>query len=59
MKKRKGNLPFKGTPEQEAKLMQVIEAIMKLQLVVLIDMILWLELVLKQLLKLIKSLEIL
>lgn len=26
MKKRKGNLPFKGTPEQEAKLMQVIEA---------------------------------
>ena len=26
MKKRKGTLPFKGTPEQEAKLMQVIEA---------------------------------
>ena len=26
MKKRKGTLPFKGTPEQEAQLMQVIEA---------------------------------
>ena len=26
MKKRKGTLPFKGTPEQEAQLMKVIEA---------------------------------